>query len=607
MSMKISTKLYAGFSLVIIAAVIMGLFALSKMSGINDRLNGIVDGSAEKVKLGARINQDVLAITRAEKNMILAKTQEEMDEYTKFIADTKTKMQKRREQLRKLADDVGKEKLDEFAARWEEYLKINEKVRSFARLDSNGKAKRLSAGEARKAFDELENALETIAQESDRDFETAKLNSNARQLARSGEKVKLAERLLQNAIEYQRAEKNFILVTTQEEMDEYELIIENVQKEIESGFDKLGKISNPDEKIILDKAREAYDRFKILDKQVTDLSRTNGNVKAFNLSAGQGRQISEQCEALITEIVNLNNEDMANDSKASDKNYAAARTLVVTLIVVCALFAAGIAYYISRSITKPLNKVGFMLKDISEGEGDLTKRLDINSKDEIGYLARWFDIFMDKLHDIIYQVALNTEQLASAATEISSSAEELSAGVAEQTNQTTQVSTAIEEMTSTIVESSRNTSEAADKAKEAADKSQDGSRLSTDASSGMEEIVQSSMVTAQNIKGLAEKATAIGEIIKVIDDIADQTNLLALNAAIEAARAGEQGRGFAVVADEVRKLAERTTSATKEVADTIKGIQVDVNTANGQIEESGEVVNKGKELVENTNNALNEI
>lgn len=295
-------------------------------------------------------------------------------------------------------------------------------------------------------------------------------------------------------------------------------------------------------------------------------------------------------------------------SKAYLNNRASSNSMMAMLIsLLTTAMLVVIGLILARYVTRRIFKVVDLIRDLAEGEGDLTKRLDAGTKDEIGDLSRWFNIFMDKLHDIIAQVALNTERLASAANEVSSSADELSSGSKEQTNQTAQVSTAIEQMAATIVESSKNTSEAAERAAEAAIKSQEGSRLAEETSRGMEEIVDSAATTGHNIENLAEKATAIGEIIKVIDDIADQTNLLALNAAIEAARAGEQGRGFAVVADEVRKLAERTTKATKEVADTIKGIQADVARANEQIIDSQKIVEQGKDLVKSTNASLNEI
>jgi methyl-accepting chemotaxis protein len=369
-------------------------------------------------------------------------------------------------------------------------------------------------------------------------------------------------------------------------------------------IDKIGEAQELHAKM----EKEAYE---LMEHHALALTEQNIHLSLNEIEARTHMQAvdetSELTDLKLDEIEALADDSMNAAMVVADNAQSSATIMLIVTSIVGFIVGVVLGFVISRMITQPTNRIVAMIKDIAQGEGDLTKRLVADSKDEIGKLAEWFNTFMDKLHDIIAQVASNTEQLASASNEISSSSEQLSSGVKEQTNQTTQVSAAIEEMAATIIENSKNTNAAAEKANEASSKSQEGSRLAEETSRGMDDIVQASNVTAKNIEGLAEKATAIGEIIKVIDDIADQTNLLALNAAIEAARAGEQGRGFAVVADEVRKLAERTTKATKEVADTIKGIQSDVSTANAQIVESQDYVNKGKERVDGTNASLNEI
>jgi methyl-accepting chemotaxis protein len=283
------------------------------------------------------------------------------------------------------------------------------------------------------------------------------------------------------------------------------------------------------------------------------------------------------------------------------------RLYIIIAILLLVAITTTIYLNLKHFVIRPINSINEVIKDIAEGEGDLTKRLEIKSKDELGELSIWFNTFVNKLHEIIVKLAQSAEQLASASNEITVSSEHCSLGSKEQANQTTQISAAIEQMAATIVESSKSTGQATEQSKEAARKSREGSQLAEIASKGMDEIVESALATAHNIENLAGKAKAIGEIIKVIDDIADQTNLLALNAAIEAARAGEQGRGFAVVADEVRKLAERTTKATKEIEDTIKSVQADVSNANSQVGDSRKLVLKGKELVTKASDSLGEI
>ena len=196
---------------------------------------------------------------------------------------------------------------------------------------------------------------------------------------------------------------------------------------------------------------------------------------------------------------------------------------------------------------------------------------------------------------------------ANTGNEISSSSEQMAAGAQEQSAQTTEVAGAVEQMTKTILETTKNSSIAAESAKNAGEIAKGGGQVVVETIEGMNRIAEVVSKSATMVQALGKSSDQIGEIVQVIDDIADQTNLLALNAAIEAARAGEQGRGFAVVADEVRKLAERTTKATKEIAAMIKQIQKDTGSAVESMVEGQEEVEKGKKLADKAGESLNEI
>ncbi|MBN2886969.1 MAG: methyl-accepting chemotaxis protein [Chromatiaceae bacterium] len=234
---------------------------------------------------------------------------------------------------------------------------------------------------------------------------------------------------------------------------------------------------------------------------------------------------------------------------------------------------------LSRGIARPLRGVVTALEDIASGEGDLTRRLRVEGRDEVAQLATAFNAFVGKIQDLLRQVSAATAQLASAAEELSLTSGETREQVGRQHAEADQVATAMNEMTATVQEVARHANDAAQAARTVKGETDTGTEVVGGAIVSIEALAQEIEAAASVIQRLENDSDNIGKVLDVIRGIAEQTNLLALNAAIEAARAGEQGRGFAVVADEVRTLASRTQDSTKEIQAMIERLQEGANSA----------------------------
>ncbi|WP_136516373.1 methyl-accepting chemotaxis protein [Geomonas edaphica] len=285
------------------------------------------------------------------------------------------------------------------------------------------------------------------------------------------------------------------------------------------------------------------------------------------------------------------------------------RALILSLCLgVFAIFCTLLLLFlVAVELKRTIRKMSVVMDDIAMGDGDLTKRLEITSRDELGHLAHDFNLFLDKMHGLIATVAETTHQVSAAAAELNSTAEQMASGTEEVASQAVTVASAGEEMTTTSSDIARNCTTAAEGARRASDAAVTGAAVVQETVQGMGRIAERVRTSAQTVESLGTRSDQIGEIVGTIEEIADQTNLLALNAAIEAARAGEQGRGFAVVADEVRALAERTTRATGEIGNMIKSIQAETRSAVSAMDSGVKEVEKGTQEAARSGEALQDI
>ena len=282
-------------------------------------------------------------------------------------------------------------------------------------------------------------------------------------------------------------------------------------------------------------------------------------------------------------------------------------SILIGVLVIAIGLSLVVALMLNRQIVGPLKSMVNTLRDIAEGEGDLTQRVNENRKDELGELGQWFNRFIGNVHDIVAQVTDASRDVSQTAGRISDASSHMSDAMIEQSRMTSNISAAIEQMASSTTEMAGKAKEAAHSAANAGTVAEEGGVVVNETIHGMQSIHEAVLGSAESVKGLGKRGEEIGQIIAVINDIADQTNLLALNAAIEAARAGEHGRGFAVVADEVRKLADRTTKATDEIAESITAIQSETAEAVRRMDKGSSEVATGVEKATEAGEQLGEI
>ena len=378
-----------------------------------------------------------------------------------------------------------------------------------------------------------------------------------------------------------------------QEVSERTLTFNKAKQEFEAAADKYGALpfTTDEEKQLYDQLRSAGAKYFSVHEELMSAFAAGDLDKVRSLRKNETRAALEEAGAKSYRLREINNEIAEQMTKGVADLYDSARTMSIVVSLITLGFVVVIAWLLTGQIRNPVMALLEQTRRVSAG--DLTSRIDMQqfNNDELGTLAKGFGEMQTNLRTLVSEVSGSVVQLSSAAEEISSVASQSANNMHSQQHELNQLATAMNEMQATVQEVSRNTSDAASAATSASETAELGAKTVNDSIQRIERVASAIESTAVVIRQLGDDSRNIGMVLEVIRGIAEQTNLLALNAAIEAARAGEQGRGFAVVADEVRTLAKRTQDSTSQINNIIAELQQRAEQAGSTMQQSQDLMN----------------
>jgi methyl-accepting chemotaxis protein len=397
-----------------------------------------------------------------------------------------------------------------------------------------------------------------------------------------------------------------------------------IKAEVLKDIDMIIKLADtPEEKKLAEEVKGAVQEIvSIFENKMLPVLKTTDAITAEirELDGKIDIQVGKIMAGLDKVVASLEKEmSSADEQFDAERKAAVYEALAIGLVGI--LLQIGLAGWLLRTILRPIYALRMMLVDMSQGEGDLTKRLDDSTKDELAEISKYFNLFLEKLHGIIKLVISDINELTSSSQNLAASSKEISSAARDGAERSNSVAVATEEMSNNIQsvaaameQSSNNVTIVATATEEMTATVSEIAKNAEDARSISESAVKQSRLTSEKMVVLGDSARKVGMVTEVITEISEQTNLLALNATIEAARAGEAGKGFAVVANEIKELARQTASATVDIKNQIDEMQVttsatvkDIETISKVIEDINSVINGIATAVEEQSTASSEI
>lgn len=636
MNFTIKTKILSGFTVVLILMAIsssMGLFKLKDMNASLDKIGSI---SAEKVRLSESVAKNLSVVSRMEKNMILEPTIEGMKNYQESMKNAKNILLDEFDQLKKLSDTNEQKKLEIILSEVNKFLGFNEKVQESTWKYTTTITLEIAKGDYDKLFDEALSQLDGILTTSDKKLEHSLTIKDTDDLLGLFQPIQQGNQLRNSLLKIQIQDKNLFLSSSENDLNKAMKILDDSFKEMDIQYEEFAKIAD-DQEQALNNFKKKFDAWKTMHLNLR--KNANGNIVAFATSSGDGRKTILECEKMINEIIVENQASMKNLMEQADENYAHTRNLQIGFLIAGIFFGLVAGWVVSSNIGNSASRIGAMLQDIAEGEGDLTKEITVSSRDEIGNVANWFNVFNGKLRSLVKDVtesaksvtfssdhlmsfsksltqianeqslrlsessqsmrdaSLNIQNVAAGSEQISTEAENIATRSREVSSNLTNIGVAVEQtsMNMNVVASSTEEITASVKSvsnaiSEISLSLNDVSKNTSKAANISQKAAVMAEDTTRSVDVLGKSAQTVGKVVQLISRIAAQTNLLALNATIEAASAGEAGKGFAVVANEVKALAKQTAEATEEIRSQIENMQSNTTSAVNAIQEISTII-----------------